>query len=73
MKVSRTGALLTYLGINLEVTLPGHAGVDGEFSWFVHNDASWLQAWTVCFHLQHFVVLEYDQVSMATYFYTYGI
>lgn len=31
----------SYLCVNLEVTLSSHASINGEFSWFVHNDASW--------------------------------
>lgn len=41
-----------YLCIDLELTLPSHAGVNSEFGRFVHNDASRLQAWTISFHLE---------------------
>lgn len=46
------------------MTLPCHAGIDGEFCWFVHNDACWLQAWTKGFHLQQiYCCSEYDRNS----------
>lgn len=41
-----------YLCVELEVTLSSHASIDDEFCWFVDNDTSWLQTWSIGFHLQ---------------------
>ena len=40
------------LCINGEVSLSCQAGINGEFSWFIHNDAGGFQAGTVGFHLK---------------------
>lgn len=39
------------LGVNGEVALSCHAGVNGEFCWLVHQDTGGFQAGTVGFHL----------------------
>lgn len=41
-----------YLRVDLEVTLPRHPSVNGEFGGFVDDDARGLQTWTISFHLQ---------------------
>lgn len=40
------------LCVNGEVTFPCQAGINGEFSWLIHNDAGGFQAGTVGFHLR---------------------
>lgn len=52
MNVSQTLHTVQYLRVDLEVTLPSQAGINSEFSRFVYNDTSRLQARTVGFYLQ---------------------
>lgn len=40
------------LCVNGEVTFARHAGINGEFSWLIDNDAGGFEAGTVRFHLR---------------------
>lgn len=55
-KGSESVCATPYLGIDLQVALPSHAGINGELGGFVYDDPSWLQAWSVGFYLQFFVL-----------------
>lgn len=57
--VGVTNWCFPYLCIDLELSLPSHAGINSEFSWFVYSHASWLQTWTISFHLQPQNILMY--------------
>lgn len=46
-----------HLRVDLEVTLPRHPSVNGEFGGFVDDDAGGLQARAVGFHLQRVALL----------------
>lgn len=63
-----------HLCINGEVTFPCHAGINGEFSRLVHNDAGGFQAGTVRFHLRRYitfinvtkpVIIKYSEVTFS--------